>query len=787
VICFPSSPLKKTVIKRATLILLCWLLLPLSSEASETVVLKIILNAEDKGDYFILLTEGGDALLRHEDLVAIGFQEMPKDMGTMIGQEKYLSLKSLAPRVHFEIDERGSALRITANPGMLRKNVVDLAHKRDGDVLSTRDNAAFLNYSLGYRAGSHSDLETLNFPWEAGISIGGWLGFSSFIYTNTGEDEKHVRLFSNVTWDDRTTLRRIVAGDFSAYSGNLGGGGIFGGLSLSKNFSIRPDFKRYPGVDLAGVLESSSDVELYVNDTLLRREHLPAGEFQFLNLPGTTGLWDTTLVIRDAFGRETRITNPFYVSSQLLKPGLHDYSYNFGFKREALGQESFEYGEAAFVGYHRLGLTSALTGGLRAEVDQDMTNLGCSATFIPWRRLGETNMSLAISNEEGHRGKGGTLSHFYSDGSISGSFSLRGLSREYANLGLSSSQDRPRREGTVGIGYNLRAFGAISVSYSSADYYTETDQRRASIFYSRGLWKNASVQLRASRTESDVTVNEVFASFLVFLGTGKSGGLSYRMRDDRIATAVTMQQNPPLGTGFGYRLLADTVEDDLGDRNTGGNLAVQYRAPYGVYSADYNRIAGQDIYDIRMSGGIAVIGNSAYLSRPVSDSFALVKVAGLEGVKVKYSNQEVGTTNEDGEIIVPNLISYYPNDLSIETGDLPVNYEVSHLRKYVSPPVRGGSIVNIAVTKLQGFTGRLFIVEKGERRAAQYWGLRLWVEDEPREFIVGNGGEFYLENLPAGRFRANLFMQDKKCEFDLIIPESDDVMVEMGEKSCALD
>ena len=781
-----EAPDAKLVSICAVLILLSLLSLPLCLRASETVVLKVFVNTEDKGDYILLLTDEKDVLLRSEELNEIGFKDVPGSSKRSIGQRKYVSLQSLSPFVSFEIDERESALRITADPSLLEKSSIDLSYEGPSDVIYTQDTAAFVNYSLGYSAGDGLDFKALNIPWEAGISVGGKLGFSSFSYTKTDDNQKFVRLFSNLTADDRNTLRRVVIGDFSAFSGTLGSGGSLGGLSISKDFAIMPEFRRFPGLNLSGMLQTPSDVELYVNDLLVKKEHLPAGEFQFMNLPYATGAGDATLVITDVYGRQVIVQNPFYLTSQLLKPGLNDYSYNFGLKRKNLGQKSFEYGSPAFVGFHRHGFTPLFTGGIRAEADEDLLNVGGSATFVPLR-LGETNASVAVSNTHGRYGIGGFLGYFRSGGPINGGFSVSGFSQQYANLGISSSRSSPRFGRSVSIGFNQRTFGSISVTYSATDFYREADRRRASIFYSRGLWRNASLNVSASRTKWDETTDEVFAALVIFFGGRTSGSVGFRSQDGTVSESASVQKNPPLGPGLGYRVLLDRNEDGGGDNNLDQNAAVQYRGHYGIYSAEYSRRASQDIYDFTAAGGLAFIKGAYYFSRPIADGFALVKVGDLDGVKVNYSNQEVGKTNRNGEVVVPNMISYYGNDLSIDTEDIPVNYEIEKIRKYVSPPIRGGSEVSFPVTKLQGFTGRLYVAEKGKRESAQYWGIKLRIADAVREFTVGRGGEFYFENLPKGRYPAKLFWQERKCEFELTIPQSDEMMVDLGELTCEMD
>ena len=79
---------------------------------------------------------------------------------------------------------------------------------------------------------------------------------------------------------------------------------------------------------------------MYVNGRLVYREDLPPGVFTLQNIPyglgaGTTGFGggNTELVIRDAFGREQDITQPYYYAPQLVPVGLHLYNLAFGPER----------------------------------------------------------------------------------------------------------------------------------------------------------------------------------------------------------------------------------------------------------------------------------------------------------------------------------------------------------------------------------------------------------------------------------------------------------------------
>jgi len=705
------------------------------SLGAEQVILRVSINTVDKGDYFFLLTEEGDPLFRSSDLKGLGLKEIPEK--AVFSEEGYVSLISLFPEVRFEIDEKESALIITADPRLFERHIVDFIRKGPSNVVYRKDNSAFLNYHVGYGLGDEFDFRSLSIHHELGVKLSDYFGFSSFSYTENETEQQYVRLMSSITRDDPKALRRYVLGDFSATSGGmLGSSGIFGGLSISKNFSMSPYFIKFPGMDLSGVLQTPSEVEVYVNDMLIRKEELEPGEYEFLNLPVTSGTGNTTLVLRDAYGREERIITPFYLSSRLLKPGLHEYSYNLGKRREDFGQKSFEYSDLSFLGFHRIGFSRELTGGLRAEVDKDIINFGPTASFL-LKRAGEIDTSLAFSDDNGQYGYGASLGYSVSGRKVNGRLSLSGYSRDYANISLAASEDKPRFRGIVGLGFHQKAFGSISATFSFTGMHTGSDEKRTSLFYSRKIFKNMSLYISANRTENEEVTDDVFVGLNFTLGKSRSGSINYNAQDDISTMSASIQKSPPRGTGYGYRASVETREDEQDNRETSGDASLQYNGPYGIYSGEYRRAGDQDSCDFKLSGSIAFINKSLYLSRPIHDSFALVKVSDVEGVKVKYSNQDVGSTNNKGEVIVPGLISYYDNKLSIEPVDLPLEYNISETTKYVSTPYRSGGIVEFDVSKLQTFEGRLFFVTKGEKTPAEYAGLELKMDDRTIEAIVG--------------------------------------------------
>ena len=50
--------------------------------------------------------------------------------------------------------------------------------------------------------------------------------------------------------------------------------------------------------------------------------------------------------------------------------------------------------------------------------------------------------------------------------------------------------------------------------------------------------------------------------------------------------------------------------------------------------------------------------------------------------------------------------------------------------------------------------------------------------------VVGMDGAFYLENIPAGTYRARLLLEGREIAFDLVVPQSKDAIVDLGEIDC---
>jgi len=791
------------------LLLTQWCCDPVPASA-EQIVARIFLNQEEKGDYFINRTENGDYLVKSEDLKSLGFSSATGVTSTLEG-ESYLSLRSMAG-IEFSFNEDTLSLSITAKPSLLGKEVVDFLPDQTQKVYYPNDSSVFFNYGADFLAGDGFSFTSFNLTNQLGVRTGNLLFLSDSVFTKDQTRDRYTRLQSSLTYDDRKELRRFVAGDFFASSGELGSGVNLGGVSFSKVYRIDPYFINYPTVDITGQVALPSEAKIYLNGMLMKTETFSPGEFELRNITpyGAAGVLD--VVLRDSLGREQVLRYPYYFSdSLLLKKGLHEYSYNLGFTREQFGTESNRYSKLVFSAFHRFGITDSVTVGFRAEAKNSLYNFGPLLTFVAGN-AGIFNLSLAGSAGSSSRNGGAGMASYTYQGLNSGiRLSLAGYTRDYDVVSSGSTGDKVKLFAGIGANYTDRLLGTLSCDFTTMKKYLGQDRDAATISYTRNITSNSSITATYRRVREDGNSNE----FLVFLNYTPRSNLFVSAgfestRDGRNA-AVSIQKNPPIGEGIGYQ--ATLKRSEAGGRTTyTANPYLQYNGRYGILRGEYisqtSEGATTGNYHVSLSGALVYVGTTFGATRPVYDSFGLVKIGAMEGVKVFLNSQEVGATDSSGRLFVPNLGSYYQNQVTISDKDIPMDYYLSNVSKLVSPPLRSGSCIPFVAKKLQPISGRLALRVRGELRPVEFQEIVLSVDGRDFSFPTGGGGEFdidlsqskgfmkYVESqesgcasiadrmdglLTPGTYQASMMQEGKRLNFNLTIPTSADPIIDLGQ------
>jgi outer membrane usher protein FimD/PapC len=362
----------------------------------QRAILTLKVNEVKQGETDIIL-RGNDVLARVKDLKAIGMVSINGRRETLRGEE-YVSLSSLQPALSFGVNEKTLALDLTIAPDAFGEHVIAGASNRPAKLEYPENNSGFLNYAVNLR-----DFKSIDAFSELGVTLN-----NTHLYTGISRtaDGSIVRGLSNVTVSNRQSANRFIIGDRLVNSDILGGSITMGGLSYFRDFALDPYMVRNPGLHYEGAVSTPSTLDVYSNGQLVRRVPLPPGQFQVNDLPVPSGSNNTRYVIRDAFGRERELGSAnFYFSSGLLTPGLHDFGYNIGTRRDDIGGKNWGYDMPLFLGHHRYGFTEYLTGGMRFEAAKGLVSGGPSVSFL--LPIGETELVGAASTDHGKTGGGG--------------------------------------------------------------------------------------------------------------------------------------------------------------------------------------------------------------------------------------------------------------------------------------------------------------------------------------------------------------------------------------------
>jgi outer membrane usher protein FimD/PapC len=777
--------------RRASLLLsllLGFLFLPSAARCADSFYVKVFLNGEVKGEFLVRLLDDGDFLVRTADLAAMGLS-VPPGRTTEIDGEPHRSLRSLE-KMSFVFREKTLSLEMTAHPSVLPMRVVDFRPPRQPKVLYPKDPSGFFNYGVTWTGGNPGDAESLDVTGQVGARRGDFLFLSDAAFEKTRADQRMVRLSTSVTRDRREEMQRLVFGDLTASSGDLGTGVNLGGVGFSKIYRIDPYFLRYPLAGVGGMVSLPSEAEVYLGGTRIRTEKLFPGQFELKNISSLGGRSDVTVVIKDPFGREQTIRYPFYFTETLLEKGLHEYSYNVGFLRRKFGEESDRYGPIAFSAFHTYGVSDRVTLGGRGEGTGDGANLGPQAAF----RVGDAGivtLSFAGSvRRYGRLGAAGEATHSFQGGAVSTRIFLKGVSRDYAVAAEEGrgSTDGVRYEVAAGAGYGTPRMGTFSVDADFLKRHTGTDRRTAAVSYSRNIGWNVSVLGTFRNVREGETVNELLLGVNYYPGRDLSLAASYREAGGVRTETVQARKNLPAGEGWGYGASVERTDSPVLS-STAVNPSVRYNARFGSYAAEYRgeRIdggGGNGLVKLSAYGGVAFVGETIGFSRPITDSFGLVSVGGLEGIRVYHNNQEMGRTDGRGKLFLPSLSSYYENQISIADKDVPIEYSLREVLKVVSPPLRSGSRIPFDVKRFQAVTGTLGLRRDGEWKPAEYVEIRLPAEGKEIAFPTGKGGEFYVEDLSPGAHAASEEQGGKRCLFEMTVPATDDTIVDLGRLTC---
>lgn len=526
-----------------------------------------------------------------------------------------------------------------------------------------------------------------------------------------------------------------------------------------------------PSITGEAVLPSVIDV--YVDNVRQFNSSVESGPFSISNIPVMTGLQDMQLVVRDVLGREQRITQRYYVSPQLLRENLQAFSYEVGMIRENYSQNSNDYGHHFISGTHRYGVNNHFTSELHMEWLSNQYNLGLGGTYLvpEW---GVFNAAIAGSHSD-ELGSGALMSLGFERQTSQLSFggNAQIADTTFTQLGLTDTHRVARLSSTAHIGIATGSNGSIGLNYIYQDYYNQSDINLASAYYSRSIAKNWSYSLSIFRDMTESSNHSAMFVLSHSLDDRTTTSASATHSDSGEGALFQVQKNLPQGTGMGYRMLAGREESERAE------VGINLQNDVGTYALEATRFNEVNYVRGSASGGLAIMNNAVFPSRRINESFAVIEVPELSGVRIYAENQWVATTDRHGRALVPALRPYQKNQIRIEQADLPLTVQADTFSMTATPYFRSGTALNFPVETMQGATMTLQL-ENGQVVPA---GAKVTISGDSDIFPVGLKGKVYITGL-SGKKVLQAIWHEQHCQFIIKLLTSEDPLPDLGTVIC---
>lgn len=330
------------------------------------------------------------------------------------------------------------------------------------------------------------------------------------------------------------------------------------------------------------------------------------------------------------------------------------------------------------------------------------------------------------------------------------------------------------------FGYNndkIGNFGLSFLSYQPASSVNTSDKiEMAMANYDYKITKNSSLRFSVG-TDLKNKRKAAFAylSFNANLGT-KTLGLSNSIQKGKAIQQLNLSSKSNSPLGWGYR--ANIGKSDKYNYDIQVTKDTQY-VDTALYVFDSS---GTRTEQLGLTGGVVVMDKGFYLTRPIYNSLALVKVGKLKNVPVYNNNLKVGYTNSEGKVLIPNVISYAPSEIKLDQRKLPLDTNFASTVLRTAPKWKSGVIIDFEVTKVKSVQMKLF----SPNNKVIPFDEEVNIEGVADELFVGYDGMLYVNDIGNLKtLNGKICENEQCCHFEVPIDESSkDPIVDLGDVTC---
>ena len=607
---------------------------------------------------------------------------------------------------------------------------------------------------------------------EVGFNAGDWIVRSRQVQTwqDGLSRSTHLEAYAQRTFASHQAV--LQAGQINLYNPVLSGAQITGVQVLTEH-ALQ---EQGQGALIQGIANSPAQVEVRQNGALIHSTVVPAGPFTLTDVRRLNTRSDVEVTVKESVGGERRFTVP----AAMLGLGLPAPGYSVAAGRvrnvgDAKGEDPW-----VVSGGWTGALHPQLTLGTGVLAASQYRSVGASLGWLPWLDS-QIQLSTQVSNSQAQEKVSGVQTDLSwsqrlgEQWSISAANSWRSIGYRELEESTYARDDnnrdsRYRDQQSLNLGWSHPRLGAFSAGVSRSANFAGDSSSRALASWGTSI---GAVSLSASaewqmggRQQQD---NAVYLNISVPLGESRrlrswvrnSGG------ENRTGLGLTEQIDDQLS----YRVSA---EHDSSDHQVETTLGISALPRYSQLDVSYSRSdAERSSYQGGARGGVVLHGDGVTFSPyPVRDTFALVSVGDMSGIKLSTPSGPVWT-DWQGQAVVPQVAAYGRSPVEVQTRSLPRNADINNGLAMISSGRGAVDRVEFGV----GLTRRLLLTVSNDQGAPLPAGAS--VSSAEGEFItlVQDGSQVFLPNVLGQSTLWITTPQGSRCQLRYSLPEKADPSV----------
>ncbi len=564
------------------------------------------------------------------------------------------------------------------------------------EAVNTESNwSLFTNHFYNYGIG----VNQFNYHGDFGLNSSTWTlegNYSKFVE----KDFSFEKL--TLVKDFRKPSLRLEVGDISHnYSGLLGairGGGI----SLTRESSIRPDIKTRKNNEYAFFLERSAWVKILINNRVYQKKYYMAGEHKISGFSLPRGLSKIKLEVRFDDGERKTIDFSQAYDYALLKKGYSDFQLSYLNDIASIGREYKDESlrDGLLLSSFSYGLFDNLTLSKQFSLNSKFRFNGISARYSS--SLGNFDLSYGNSNYQNFSKKGHAFDlgwyfqyHNKSDLGFSGiNVNLGHQSKGFSSQYKIEPNEKFFWELDSNVQFRIKNQWNVNLQYGKKWVGIQGDKLQLKV--SKRFSDSLQTSFQATRETLNNITDNSFALRLEYFGNKKPIDLSAAIHStgdySMSAGYESLARIPGYGAELNYRENANI--SNLGF-NTNYDHPIFTSGSNSSWSESDNKLKT----NVNLGHALSFVDGKVALSRPIFGSFSIFEMENFEKSKKLRinSNSQGGYLAKLGTlpVAIGNLTPYAGNNFEVDNFDIAPGEELENRSSYIVPNYKSGNIIKI--------------------------------------------------------------------------------------------